>query len=234
MNLTVTGLHAGYAGSEVLHGISLSVREGEAVVILGPNGHGKTTLLRAISGLVRPTAGRVEADGRDLTGLPAEAVVAAGISHIPQGDLPFPEMTVLENLLMGAYLPDAWRERREKLDRVYALFPRLAERRGQLARSLSGGERRMLAIGRGLMGRPRLLIVDEPSLGLAPLVIEQVYAAIRDIRKTGLSILLADENAGHVAGLADRVCLLEAGAFVREGPVEEMLRDRAILAAYLG
>ncbi len=232
--LTVNGLTAGYGGSQVLHGVSLHVAAGETVVVLGPNGHGKTTLLRAISGLLRPTAGTVELDGVNLTHLPTEAIVAAGVVHIPQGDLPFPEMTVLENLLVGAYRPEAWAERHERLERVFALFPRLAERRKQLARSLSGGERRMLALGRGLMSKARVLMIDEPSLGLAPLVIEQVYNTIHEIKRSGLSILLVDENADHVAGLADRMYLLEAGTLVREGPAEELLRDQALLAAYLG
>lgn len=234
MRLSVTGLRAGYGGSEVLHGVSLEVREGEAVAILGPNGHGKTTLLRAISGLLRPAAGRVDLDGSDVAGWAAERVAAKGLIHVPQGDLPFAEMTVLENLLVGAYLPDAWSRRREGLDRVFALFPRLAERRPQLARSLSGGERRMLAIGRGLMGAAGLLMVDEPSLGLAPLVIQEVYASLREVKRGGTTILLCDENADALEGLADRAYLLESGSWVREGPLSELLKDRALLSAYLG
>jgi branched-chain amino acid transport system ATP-binding protein len=232
--LQVSDLQAGYGGSQVLHSISLHVQDGEAVVILGPNGHGKTTLLRAISGLIQPTGGRVALEGREITRLEPEAIVAAGVIHIPQGDLLFPEMTVLENLLMGAYRSDAWRERNKKLEQVFALFPRLAERKKQLARSLSGGERRMLALGRGLMGKARIFMIDEPSLGLAPLVIEQVYETIREIRRTGLSILLVEENANRIAGLADRVYLLEAGTLVREGTADELLQNEALLAAYLG
>ncbi|HYB40447.1 MAG TPA: ABC transporter ATP-binding protein [Candidatus Methylomirabilis sp.] len=232
--LKVAGLEAGYGGSQVLHSLSLRVGDGEAVVVLGPNGHGKSTLLRSISGLIRPRAGRVEFDGVDLTHLPTEQIVAAGVVHIPQGDLPFPEMTVLENLLVGAYRPAAWSERAERLDKVFQLFPALAERKGQLARSLSGGERRMLALGRGLMSKARLLMIDEPSLGLAPLVIEQVYRTIHEIKRAGLAILLVDENAEHIAGLADRMYLLEAGVLVREGAAAELLRDEALLAAYLG
>jgi branched-chain amino acid transport system ATP-binding protein len=232
--LSVSNLSAGYGGSTVLHSISLRVDDGETVVVLGPNGHGKTTLLRAISGLIRPTAGTIEFDGVDTTHLATDAIVDAGIVHIPQGDLPFPEMTVLENLLVGAYRSEAWSERKERLERVFQLFPRLAERQKQLARSLSGGERRMLALGRGLMSKARLLLIDEPSLGLAPLVIEQVYATIHEIKSSGLSIMLMDENADHIGGLADRMYLLEAGVLVREGPTDELLRDEALLAAYLG
>lgn len=232
--LTVTNLYAGYEGAEVLHSVSLHVDEGEAVVILGPNGHGKTTLLRAISGLIRPTAGTVELDGKVISNLRADEVVAAGVIHIPQGDLVFPEMTVMENLLMGAYRSDAWRERKQKLKQVFQLFPLLAERKNQLAGSLSGGERRMLALGRGLMGRARILMIDEPSLGLAPLITENLYETIKEINCSGLSILLVDENADHVAGLADRVYLLEAGVLVGEGPAEQMLQDEVLLSAYLG
>jgi branched-chain amino acid transport system ATP-binding protein len=232
--LKVTDLHAGYRGSEVLHSLSLYVDDGESVVVLGPNGHGKTTLLRAISGLIRPTAGAVEFDDQLISNLRASDIVAAGVIHIPQGDLPFPELTVMENLMMGAYLPEAWSERKQKLEHVLELFPILAERTNQLARSLSGGERRMLALGRGLMSKAKILMIDEPSLGLAPYLIEDVYQAIQDIRKTGLSILLVDENADHIEGLADRVYLLESGTLVKEGNMEDMLRDEALLAAYLG
>jgi len=235
MLLKVTDLKAGYGGSEVLHSISLFVNEGEAVVILGPNGHGKSTLLRAISGLIQPTGGSVEMDGRVISDLLPHDIVAAGVIHIPQGDLPFPDLTVMENLLMGAYRTEAWRERKQKLEQVFQLFPTLAERRNQLARSLSGGERRMLALGRGLMGKARILMIDEPSLGLAPFLIDDVYATIREInQKQGLAVLLADENADHIAGLANRVYLLEAGALVREGSAQELLKDEALLAAYLG
>jgi branched-chain amino acid transport system ATP-binding protein len=232
--LKVTDLDAGYGGSTVLHSLSLHVDDGETVVVLGPNGHGKTTLLRAISGLIRPTSGTIEFDAVDTTYLPTEQIVAAGVVHIPQGDLPFPEMTVMENLLVGAYRPTAWQRRGERLERVFHLFPRLAERKKQLARSLSGGERRMLALGRGLMTDAKLLMIDEPSLGLAPLVIEQVYETIGEIKRSGMSILLMDENADHADGHADRMYLLEAGVLVREGPAAELLRDEALLAAYLG
>lgn len=232
--LKITDLQSGYGGSLVLHSLSLYVEDGETVVVLGPNGHGKTTLLRTISGLIRPMAGKVEFDGQVTSDLRASEIVAAGVIHIPQGDLPFPELTVMENLLMGAYRPEAWRERKQKLEQVFELFPILGERTTQLARSLSGGERRMLALGRGLMSKAKLLMIDEPSLGLAPFLIEDVYETIRNIRKMGLSILLADENADQIEGLADRVYLLESGTLVKEGTVDDMLQDEALLAAYLG
>ena len=232
--LEVHDLQAGYGGSEVLGGVSLRLGPGEGVVVLGPNGHGKTTLLRAVSGLVRPTAGTIELDGELISELRPDQIAAAGVVHIPQGDLLFPEMTVYENLLMGAYVKQAWRERQRRLDRVYELFSWIPERKGQLARSLSGGERRMLAIGRGLMADARVLLIDEPSLGLAPVITEQIYASIRGIKESGLSILIADENANHLSGLADRVYLLETGTFVREAPADQLLADEALLAAYLG
>jgi branched-chain amino acid transport system ATP-binding protein len=232
--LKVTDLHAGYGGSEVLHSLSLYVDDGETVVVLGPNGHGKTTLLRAISGLIQPTAGTIEFEDQVISNRRASEIVAAGVIHIPQGDLPFPELTVMENLLLGAYRPEAWAERKQHLEQVFELFPVLGERTDQLARSLSGGERRMLALGRGLMSKAKILMIDEPSLGLAPFLIEDVYQTIQDIRQTGLAILLADENADHIEGLADRVYLLEAGTCVKDGSCAEMLRDEALLSAYLG
>jgi branched-chain amino acid transport system ATP-binding protein len=232
--LAVTDVHAGYTGSGVLHGVSLRVDDGEGVVILGPNGHGKTTLLRVISGLIHPTRGSIEFDGEDITRNSAAEIAAGGVIHIPQGDLLFPEMTVQENLLMGAYVKEAWTAREARLADVYELFPALAERKGQMARSLSGGERRMLALGRGLMARARILLVDEPSLGLAPVATERIYENIRAIKERGMSFLLVDENANHVGGLADRIYLIESGQLVREGPAEELLENEALLQAYLG
>ena len=232
--LEVKGLVAGYAGSEVLHGIDLVVDKGEGVVVLGPNGHGKTTLLRAITGLLPPRAGQVLWNGTDITRWRPDVIAAAGVVHIPQGDLLFPEMTVTENLLMGAFHRPTWAERRARLDRVYELFPWLKERGGQLTRTLSGGERRMLALGRGLMSRADILLIDEPSLGLAPLTTQQIYASIHKVKESGIALLLADENANHVAGLADRVYLLETGSLVREGPADKLLKDQALLESYLG
>lgn len=232
--LEVKRLHAGYAGSEVLHGVDLKVEEGQGVVVLGPNGHGKSTLLRAITGLLSATEGQVVFDGKEITHWRPDLIAAAGVIHIPQGDLLFPEMTVRENLLMGAYHGPTWAERNTRLKRVYELFPWLEERSRQLARTLSGGERRMLALGRGLMAKARILLIDEPSLGLAPLATQQIYGSIQKIKDGGMSLLLADENANHVAGLADRVYLLETGMLVREGPAEELLKDKALLESYLG
>ena len=232
--LVIQNLRSGYDETEILHGISLDVKYGEAVVILGPNGHGKTTLARTISGLLPVRDGDIIFDGRSLVGLAPDVVVSLGIIHIPQGDHLFPEMTVLENLLMGAYRSSAWSRRREKLDQVFTLFPRLYERQKQLARTLSGGERRMLALGRGLMSDARLLIIDEPSLGLAPVVISDIYRRIREIKSSGLAILLMEESASHVEDLADRLYLLENGQIVREGRAADLFQDEAVLQAYLG
>ena len=232
--LQVSKVSKRYGPDPILLAVSFVLNHGERVALIGPNGSGKTTLLRTISGLLRPTSGTIEFDGRVISNRRADEIVAAGVIHIPQGDLVFPEMTILENLLMGAYRSEAWQERKKKLDRVYDLFPVLGERKSQLARSLSGGERRMLAVGRGLMGKAKILMIDEPSLGLAPLIIENLYETIQEINNSGLSILLADENADHVEGLADRVYLLESGVLIKEGIATEMLQDEALLATYLG
>jgi branched-chain amino acid transport system ATP-binding protein len=232
--LAVRDLRAGYGETEILHGLSLDVAEGEAVVILGPNGHGKTTLLRTISGLIRARAGTIDFAGHPLRGRPPDAVAGLGLIHIPQGDLLFTEMTVLENLLMGAYRAPAWSQRRLRLEHVFTIFPRLHERQRQLARTLSGGERRMLAIGRGLMGDARLLMIDEPSLGLAPVIIQELYARIAEIKAAGRPLLLVEESAAHIEGLADRVYLLENGEIVRTGRPRDLLADQALLRTYLG
>ncbi len=232
--LQLSDVRSGYGDTEVLHGVSIAIHEGETIVLLGPNGHGKTTLLRTISGLLPIRGGAIEFAGARLNGRAPDAIVGLGVLHIPQSDLLFPEMTVLENLLMGAYRANAWAQRQTRLDEIFAFFPRLEERQKQLARTLSGGERRMLAIGRGLMGEGRLLMIDEPSLGLAPVITEELYRRIGEIKASGRAILLVEESAAHVEELADRVYLLESGLIVREGPPRELLADDALLRTYLG
>jgi branched-chain amino acid transport system ATP-binding protein len=232
--LRLDDVRSGYGETEVLHGVSIHLNEGETVVILGPNGHGKTTLLRTISGLLPLRSGEIDFAGTRLNGRSPDAIVGRGIIHIPQADLLFPEMTVLENLLMGAYRSQAWAHRHARLNEIYAIFPILEERQTQLARTLSGGERRMLAIGRGLMGEGRLLMIDEPSLGLAPVIIEELYRRIGEIKTLGRSILLVEESAAHVEDLADRVYLLETGEVIREGRPQDLLADDALLRTYLG
>jgi branched-chain amino acid transport system ATP-binding protein len=232
--LKIDGISAGYHGQDVLRGLSLTVGDGELVAIVGPNGHGKSTLLRAISGLLRLTGGSIELGGRRLDRLRPDQIVGAGVVHVPQGDLLFPEMTVLENLQMGAYLPKASARMAERLAEVYALLPKLKERQGQVASTLSGGERRMVGIGRGLMADARLLLLDEPSLGLAPIIIDQIYEVIEALRRSGRTILLVEENASRVADKADHIHLLDHGEFVWSGAGPELMARPEILATYLG
>jgi branched-chain amino acid transport system ATP-binding protein len=233
-SLVLDDVSAGYQGTQVLKRLSLEVSAGALVTIIGPNGHGKTTLLRCISGLVRPTHGTIRLGATELHRLPPEAIVAVGVVHIPQGDLLFPDMTVRDNLLMGAYLPAANAQWRARLEHVYGLLPKLAERRDQIANTLSGGERRMLAIGRGLMADGKVLLIDEPSLGLAPVVIDQIYSAIGGLKRAGRTILLVEENATRVLGLADRVYLLDNGRMVWQGGAAELESRPELLATYLG
>ncbi len=232
--LAVSGLTAGYTGRDVLRGISFAVPEGALVTIVGPNGHGKTTLLRAISGLIRPRAGLVTVFGADMAGAAPHRIAAAGVAHVPQGDMLFPQMSVGENLLMGAYLTTDPAEISRRQDEVFALLPKLAERRAQLAVSLSGGERRMCGIGRGLMSGARILLVDEPSLGLAPIIIEQIYGVIAALKAAGRTILLVEENPARVEGLADTVHLLDHGGIVWSGAPQDLLARAELMETYLG
>ncbi|MBI1173338.1 ATP-binding cassette domain-containing protein [bacterium] len=232
--LQIDGVEAGYGAQLVLRGVSLTLAQGEMAALIGPNGHGKTTLLRAISGLVRLRAGTIRFDGQRIDGRRPDQVVAAGIVHVPQGDMLFAEMTVLENLMMGAYLPEAARRQAERLEQVYALLPKLRERSGQIASTLSGGERRMVGIGRGLMAGARLLMLDEPSLGLAPIVIDQIYQVIAGLRDAGHTVLIVEENASRIAEHADRLHLLDNGAFAWVGSGADLMSRPEILATYLG
>lgn len=232
--LTVAAVNAGYRGTQVLRGVDLTVGAGEFVVIIGPNGHGKTTLLKAISGLVPLTSGRIELDGVRIDSLAPDRIVGKGVVQIPQGDLLFADMTVEENLTLGAFRERSSSKRGQRLEHVFEIFPRLAERRGQRARTLSGGERRMLALGRGLMSDAQLLMIDEPSLGLAPVLVEEVYSRISRIAKGGRTVLLVEENPARVAGLADRLYLMENGSMVRSGDPEQVLADEAVISTYLG
>ena len=232
--LEVRNLNAAYGQTRVLEGVDLTVAAGEFVVVIGPNGHGKTTLLRTISGLVPTTAGEITFDGERIDGERPERIAMRGLVHIPQGDLPFVDMTVEENLVLGAFPADAWRIRAERLERVYGIFPLLADRRSNRARTLSGGERRMLALGRGLMREAKLLMIDEPSLGLAPVIVNEVYQHIEQIVATGITLLLVEENFSHVQTFDARVLLLESGRVVREGLVGDLLADEIVMATYLG
>jgi branched-chain amino acid transport system ATP-binding protein len=232
--LDIVGLRAGYEQVGVLAGLDLSIAEGGAVVLTGPNGHGKTTLLRVISGLLPSWEGEIHFDGKRIDHASASSIVARGLIHVPQGDLLYGDLTVERNLLMGAYLQDAWRNRRQRLSHVYDLFPRLRERRNQRARTLSGGERRMVGIGRGLMGSARLLMVDEPALGLAPVLVREVYAALADIASNDATVLIVDETLANATQISDRACVMEGGRIVLDGPTATVAKHEALRAAYVG
>ena len=232
--LEVEHLRVGYGDAMVIDDMSLTVNEGEFVVVIGPNGHGKTTLLRAISGLLPLKRGSITYRGERIDGKPTESIVGKGLVQIPQGDMLFPDMSVQENLLLGGFVLPSRSERLERLSQVYEIFPRLLERKEQQARTLSGGERRMLALGRGLMTRADLLLIDEPSLGLAPVLVDEVYDRIAAIAKSGITVLLVEEIFAHVREVADRVVLIENGAVVLQGSVDAVLNDDAVTATYLG
>jgi branched-chain amino acid transport system ATP-binding protein len=232
--LEVTGMRAGYLDTTVIRDLSLAVQPGEAAVLIGPNGHGKTTLLRAISGIITPTAGRVMLAGQDVTGRPAERIAALGLVHVPQGDGLFGEMTVEENLMMGAFPATSWRDRRAGVTKIYEQFPVVAERSSQRARTLSGGERRLVALGRALMRPSQIMLIDEPSLGLAPVAIDAVYDAIGELKRSGATLVLVEENFTHVGSVADAVHVIEAGTIIASGPFSELSADPAIVRTYLG
>ncbi len=231
--LHVERLSSGYHRVPVLNEVSFYVREGEMVAIIGPNGAGKTTLLKTISGLIQPVAGRISFNGQDIAGQPPHAISRIGIAHVPEGGRLFPNMSVAENLLMGAY---GNREALKTgvLDELFELFPRLKERRHQPARTLSGGERQMLAIARGMASRPRLLMLDEPSLGLAPVLVEAIYDRLRVLRERGLTILLVEQNIHYALSLADRGYVLENGRIVLEGACAKLAQNPHIRQHYLG
>jgi branched-chain amino acid transport system ATP-binding protein len=232
--LSVAGLEAGYGEGPVIRGLSLAVEPGEAAVIVGPNGHGKTTLLRAVSGLVKPSAGEIRLAGTQVAGWPAERIAALGLVHVPQGDGLFAEMTVADNLLMGAFPATSWRQRRAALARVWEFFPTIRDRSGQRARTLSGGERRLVALGRALMRPATIMLIDEPSLGLAPVAIDAVYLAIAGLKAAGTTILLVEENFTYVADIADVVHVVELGTVIRSGSFGELSADPVIVQTYLG
>lgn len=232
--LRVSGLQAAYGRIRALHGVDLEVHAGEAVTIIGANGAGKTTLLRTVSGLMSPAGGRVELSGRDLTGAPAERCVRAGLSLVPEGRQVFPSLSVEDNLRLGAYLRRRDPEVDDDLDRVFELFPALKDRRAQMAGTLSGGEQQMLAVGRGLMSAPQVLLLDEPSLGLAPLAIKEVVQQLQRLAASGTTILLVEQNARAALKVASRGYVLAQGRVIVDGTTEELLDDERVRAAYLG
>lgn len=232
--LEVAGLTVGYDGSTVVRDLDLVVEEGQTAVIVGPNGHGKTTLVRAITGLTRARSGRVTFLGERIDALSAEQIARLGVVHVMQGDGLFGEMTVEENLMMGAFPSASWKLRRATLDRIYERFEIVHGKRAQKANTLSGGERRLVGLSRGLMRPARLLVIDEPSLGLAPVAIEAVYRAVDEIRRERGTVILIEENFSHIEQVADIVHVLETGSIVRSGPYDELARDRTVMETYLG
>ncbi|HEX4743164.1 MAG TPA: ABC transporter ATP-binding protein [Candidatus Limnocylindria bacterium] len=231
--LELQDVHAYYGHIQALRGVTITLEKGEIVTLIGSNGAGKTTTLRTISGLLRPRQGRVTLDGRDLTSVPPHDIVRTGIAHSPEGRRIFPRMTVRENLEMGAYAREHG-DLGAEFDRVFALFPRLKERLTQSAGTLSGGEQQMLAIGRALMARPTLLLLDEPSMGLAPVLVELVFDTIKDINKQGMSILLVEQNALMALTIADRGYVLQTGSVVLADSAAELAKNEMVRKAYLG
>jgi len=232
--LEVSNIDTFYGKMQALWGVSLRVYEQEIVALIGANGAGKTTLLNTISGLLRPASGSVEFLGKRIDGLAPHHVVELGISHIPEGRKLFPDMSVRENLEMGAYTSEAWKRKEETIEQVRQVFPSLKERERQLARTLSGGEQQMVAMGRGLMSRPRLCMFDEPSSGLAPRLVLEVFQAIKSLREQGITVLLVEQNVRHTLEIADRAYILESGRVVLEGTCDKLLQSDHVRKAYLG
>lgn len=232
--LEVESLCASYGKVQALWEVSLSVGEGEFVALVGANSAGKTTLLKAVSGVVRPTSGNVTFLGHRTEGLPSHSITDLGLTHIPESRKLFGDMSVRENLELGAYPRRSWKERRATLEQVFGLFPRLKEREGKLARTLSGGEQQMLAMGRGLMSRPKMVLVDEPSNGLAPKVVEEVFAVLKSLHEEGITILLVEQNVRQTLAAADRAYVLENGHVVLEGVCEYLQESEHVRKAYLG
>jgi len=232
--LSVSAISAGYGFFQVLFDVSLKVPQGEAVGVIGPNGAGKTTLMRVISGLVQLHNGAMMLEGHSIRGLPAHRIVEQGIAHVPENRRLFPRLTVEDNLRIGAYPPRSRRHCTEQLERVYTLYPRLKDRRGQLAGTLSGGEQQMCAIGRALMSNPKLLLMDEPSAGLAPLIVAQVFDLVRRIRAEGLTVLIVEQNVQQVLDVVDRAYLLEVGRIKLAGTSAELKGNDFIRKSYMG
>ena len=234
MYFEIRDLQVYYRAIHALKGLSLNVEKGEIVALIGGNGAGKSSTLNSISGIVQATSGSIIYQDEELTGLPTDMIVRKGIVQVPEGRHIFPKMTVRENLEMGAFLNTNKEQINQDMDRVYELFPRMKERRNQAGGTLSGGEQQMLAIGRGLMGKPDLMLLDEPSMGLAPILVEQIFDIIFEINQNGTSILLVEQNAQMALAIADRGYVLETGEIVIQGTGQELLNDPKVQAAYLG
>ena len=232
--LELEKIESGYSSLRVIKGISLEVPKSKLVTIIGPNGHGKTTLLRSISGVLRLQSGEINFEGKRIDNLRVDEIVHKGIVHIPQGDMLFPEMNVKDNLLMGAYLVRNQPELKNRITQVLELFPQLGERENQIASTLSGGERRMLAIGRGLMTGAKILLIDEPSLGLAPVVIDNIFKILKELNNQGQTILLVEENVSRVINVSDHIYLIDDGLIAWQGTGEELSSESNIMEVYLG
>ena len=232
--LEVSNIDTFYGKIQALWDVSLRIDESEIVALVGANGAGKTTLLNTISGLLRPASGSVGFQGKRIDGLMSHAIVELGLSHIPEGRKLFPDMSVRENLEMGAYSKRVWKHKQETLDKVYQLFPILKARQGQLARTLSGGEQQMVAMGRGLMSQPRMCIIDEPSSGLAPIVVDEIFSIIQGLRDQGIAIFLIEQNVQQTLEIADHAYVLENGRVTLKGESKKLLEEEVIRKAYLG
>jgi branched-chain amino acid transport system ATP-binding protein len=232
--LEIDGLEVSYGALTALHGVDLTIKAGEMVALVGPNGAGKSTLLKTIAGLLSPRAGMIRWEGKRLSGEPPQRIVERGVALVPEGRRIFARMTVEENLELGAFTQRAQKQRRAQIQRIYSIFPRLLEREHQLAGSLSGGEQQMLALGRALMGLPRLLLLDEPSLGLAPRVVDSIFSVLAELHREGMSLLIVEQNVQVVLKLAQRAYILEGGRIAGEGEGQKLLQDDHVRAAYLG
>lgn len=232
--LNLDKINVYYGAIHAIKDISIEVNEGEIVTLIGANGAGKSTTLRTISGLLKPKTGTVKFEGQDIAGLPAQGIVSLGISQVPEGRRVFANMTVMENLELGAYLRSDKKEIKEDLKSVFERFPRLAERRGQLSGTLSGGEQQMLAMGRALMSRPRLLLLDEPSMGLAPLLVKEIFSIIKEINASGTTVLLVEQNANMALSIAHKAYVLETGRIILSGAAKELAASEEVRKAYLG
>ena len=232
--LNLDKINVYYGAIHAIKDISIEVNEGEIVTLIGANGAGKSTTLRTISGLLKPKTGTVKFEGQDIAGLPAQGIVSLGISQVPEGRRVFANMTVMENLELGAYLRSDKKEIKEDLKSVFERFPRLAERRGQLSGTLSGGEQQMLAMGRALMSRPRLLLLEEPSMGLAPLLVKEIFSIIKEINASGTTVLLVEQNANMALSIAHKAYVLETGRIILSGDAKELAASEEVRKAYLG
>lgn len=232
--LKITDLHVNYGMIQAIKGVSFHVDEGEIIALIGANGAGKTTILHTITGLVGAASGKIEYKGNDLTKVPAHKIVSMGMSHVPEGRRIFQELSVYDNLLLGAFTRRQKSEISESIERIYKHFPRLEERKNQIAGTLSGGEQQMLAIGRALMARPNIILMDEPSMGLSPLYVSEIFAIIQEINKDGTTVLLVEQNAKKALSISNRAYVLETGNIVLEGDAKELMKNDQVRRAYLG